>query len=208
MALPVVPNLVQLEIIALLDDQEYTNVCFYLCTAEPSSTELETLAASWYDRYLTSLIPFHTSTFLLVAAKATYLGDASRPEQTFVPTSAAEGTETGLPLPNNAAICLSKLTTGTPTIKRGRLYMSGFAQDELISPNTWDETFVSNIVSSWGDVLTFMNSLGTPAGNMVVVSGYRNDALPADVVTGEWNAVVARDRIVDSMRRRLPGRGR
>lgn len=121
-------------------------------------------------------------------------------------------TVTGLPLtgaaaagaaPNNVAVCVSFLTAQRGRAYRGRVYMAGF--QEAIFTNSRIPT--ANAALYEADFAQLNTDLTTAGFTHVVVSRYPvTGPRVAAIVTPITDYHV--DLIVDSQRRRLPGRGR
>lgn len=114
------------------------------------------------------------------------------------------GTRAGAQLPNNVALVLTKRTAARGRSYRGRLYFGPLVEAD-VTDNTVTAGVVTSIIGNLGAVLlTVTGALHTH--RLQVVSRFSNNVARvegiATQVTG-WTS----DGIVDSQRRRLPGRG-
>jgi len=110
----------------------------------------------------------------------------------------------GTILPNNAAFCVSFRTAGRGRANRGRNYCMGFGASQLSAGNTVIQAYV-DIITAWYRMLLPGGTYDPTPYRWVVLSRQLNG-----VVTGRAvpiTAVIAPNLIVDSMRKRLPGRG-
>jgi hypothetical protein len=114
------------------------------------------------------------------------------------------GTETGVALPNNSTIAIARKSGMTGRSSNGRIFWPGMTQDMLVDDNhvndTWSAaaTGALNTLSdlfdslSWTEVIVQRSAAGVPLAEAVVWT------------VAEYIMV---DKVLDSMRRRLPGRG-
>lgn len=124
-------------------------------------------------------------------------------EDYFLPTP-RPGTITSATVPMNVAFCM-KLSSGlTGRSNRGRWYAGNFGIDNTLDPGHMTAGSVSGFVGAMNNLLTTLSG----AGYTWVVTSYRTG--------GAWRTtahnvavatVVAVDNVLDSQRRRLPGRG-
>jgi len=125
----------------------------------------------------------------------------------FTSTSAAYTPNTGasaiFSAPNNVAICVSHRTANRGRSFRGRTYISGIPSDQQslsrLSPGAMD-----TVLDAFTQLITQSNVAGYP---FVVVSK-RSGGLPRAIglSTPVTQSVIV-DNVLDSQRRRLPGRG-
>jgi len=114
-------------------------------------------------------------------------------------------------LPNNVAACVSVRTGFAGRHYRGRFYLPGIPRGSVVE-NDYDPAFA-------GDVITTLNTLVgvdgyAPGWQGVVVARWQTLtplSAPVPIVGGivtPVNAFLFTDTVVDSQRRRLPGRGK
>jgi len=112
-------------------------------------------------------------------------------------------------LPNNVAVTVSFRTGLSGRFARGRNYVSGLSEDAVVL-NTVDSAVLADIQAGY-EALQDVASDNT--STWVVVSrfsGVDGDGVPiprVEGVTTPITAVIIVDSIIDSQRRRLPGRG-
>jgi hypothetical protein len=113
------------------------------------------------------------------------------------------GTSAGASLPNNCAVVITKRTAQRGRSYRGRIYQPGLTELHTTG-NTVQGTPVAAFVSFW-DAMKF-HATGAVNYQMVIASRYQSgNQLPVGVATPV--TTLTSDGVVDSQRRRLPGRG-
>jgi len=115
------------------------------------------------------------------------------------------------PLPTNVSLTISFRTALRGRSFRGRNYVVGMVEAQTIGANTVDSAVIADWITCYEELLTIAASNATA---WVVVSRFsgvdgNGDPIPRVAgVTTPINSVVIVDNVVDSQRRRLPGRGR
>lgn len=115
------------------------------------------------------------------------------------------GTALQDPLPFNCALCVSLRTANRGRSGRGRNYVLGLLETE-VSANTVASTTVSPTLTAYG--LLVGAGTFTPGLQLVIVSRFTNKLPRANALVQPVTNAVILDSVVDSQRRRLPGRGR
>jgi hypothetical protein len=114
------------------------------------------------------------------------------------------GTAGSTPLPNNVALSVKRQSAFTGRGARGRIYIGALTEEVLDSVNTVNPTYAGVVI----DALYAMNAAIVAEGWLPVIVHRRSGGvLLGPAVTFElitWNIV---DMVLDSQRRRLPGRG-
>lgn len=142
------------------------------------------------------LLPYMGTNIALTKLRARDLSTQFGQEYEATVSPPDPGTQIGA-LPGNVTIALSERTDKIGRRNRGRHYMPGIVGGDVNSDDTCTAPFVVAMVN-WLANLIFGN---LPAGIRFAVISLV-DAKAKEVVTG----VV--DNVLDSQRRRLPGRGR
>ncbi len=210
--MPFVPvtNTVEVEVRMNLDGQKIENTQYYKKASAWSSGDLVTLGNSYLVWWVNFYAVFVSSAVTLSEIYITDLtSSTSLVQSTPAPTPHPAGDRASGVLPNNVALTVSFRTGQRGRSFRGRNYISGFAEDQVVS-NTVDSGTVADIESAY-------NALQDVASDnscfWVVVSrfsGVDGDGVPIPRVAGlttDITSVLVVDPIVDSQRRRLPGRG-
>lgn len=112
----------------------------------------------------------------------------------------------GSNMPGNVAIVLSFRTGLRGRANRGRNYWFGFGANQFVASNnpTLTSTYVGNLVTMYNRLLPGGANDPTPF-QWVVISRQLNGVPQGRAIP--IIAVIAVDNVVDSQRRRLPGRG-
>lgn len=110
----------------------------------------------------------------------------------------------GSPLPNNVTVAIKWGTGLTGRSFRGRTYHIGITEAQ-VSGNALESAFSTSLLNGYG---ALPNLITTAGYTLVVASRYSNNQpRSSGVTTPILNAAYA-DVVIDSQRRRLPGRGR
>lgn len=203
MAFVEVPNVTMLEAVYIQAGSYTENVFYYLAPGVATVTDIQELGAAWITEWNANMkvcIPIETS---LVNVKLTDLTTAISPVVNWAATLPIAGTRSTNILPSNVTLAFTRRTALRGRSFRGRIYWPGLCESD-VTQNTVASALVAQIVNA----LLAMNVVTTTLGNweQVVVSRVSNGVeratgLATPVTT--WGS----DGIVDSMRRRLPGRG-
>lgn len=121
-----------------------------------------------------------------------------------VPAAPIPGVLTDEALPNSIAACATISTGLGGRSYRGRIYVAGLT-DVQVQGNLISDAARIAINNSVGDLVTAEAFTNYTLG---VYSRYSNNAPRAAGVFTPATGVALRDNIVDTQRRRLPGRGR
>lgn len=122
---------------------------------------------------------------------------------TYTPAAPIGGTNTSPSLPNSVSLCVSFRTGFTGRSARGRNYFIGLCEDQVTANSVNDATQTA-ILNGYNAVLDLANDFPC---QWVVVQRYANNVqLPAGVTRAITDILIV-DDVVDSQRRRLPGRG-
>lgn len=120
------------------------------------------------------------------------------------------GSGIATPLPNNVSYTITFLTAARGRSSRGRNYIAGFTTDDQLDANHIEEATRTGLLSFYDE----LRAVGSDAGaTMVVVSrfsGVDENKKPIPRTSGVTHAVTGfttADNVLDSQRRRLPGRG-
>lgn len=124
---------------------------------------------------------------------------------TFTSTAIAGqlGGETAPALPNSVAFCVTHRTSNRGRSFRGRTYLTGLCETQ-VDGNVVTPAYASAAVTAFE---TFKADLESDGYYFAVVSRRNNGALRPVAISTSVIASIARDRRVDSQRRRLPGNG-
>jgi len=116
-------------------------------------------------------------------------------------TGAGAGTASGDILPTNVTLCFTLRTAFGGRSFRGRFYALPTGTGNLSGVDVFSTTYTAGIVTLLEDIKTDAAAAGW---TMVIASRYHDKVKRAVAVTTAVTSIEARNRIVDSMRGRLP----
>jgi hypothetical protein len=124
--------------------------------------------------------------------------------QAFASTHASAGGITGAPVPNNVALSVKRQSAFTGRSARGRVYVPVGAEANLASTNVVSSAWAAFVTAAF----TAMDAAAQDIDWIGVIVSRVHDGVPLTTAVAytivEWIVV---DLVIDSMRRRLPGRG-
>lgn len=199
-----VPNTVLVEVLMLMDTQKIENT-FYFRQSSPIGEETLQLSATktlaWVSAFY---FPQLSNVVSLVGVKSTDLTTDTSPTYTAFPATAVVGGVAQPAVPSATAWAVQRLTASRGRSGRGRVFVPGIPVTSRVGQNGLAPTFATNIVNAMGEL---DDSLFEDAFTAVVVSRVHNH-LPRAVGLAQpitsWGYA---DLILDSQRRRGPGRG-
>lgn len=114
------------------------------------------------------------------------------------------GAATGSPVPNNAALVITHRTANRGRSYRGRTFVPGIAKS-VVNGSYVDTGVVGAIVTTFNNMVDASVTSEVP---FTIVSRRHNNAPRVEGIDTIVTLCVARDNVLDSQRRRSPGRGR
>jgi len=162
----------------------------------PTEAELVSICGAFQATYLTIMAPL-SDQYSINEVTATFLGAATGPEFTLVISPAQQGGVASPSSPGNVALCVSLRSGFTGRRNRGRKFFSGLPES-AVADNAVDSTTANNVLSGVQDLIDNLALNNTPLAVVSYVGQYSTEITTATCV----------DLFVDSMRRRLSGRGR
>jgi hypothetical protein len=162
-------------------------------------------ARTWWGAELS---PTLSSAFVL---REIYLTDLTQQNSfvlTYTTNLPASGQLAGSILPNNVTFCISLRTGNAGRSFRGRNYVPGIRSTDVTSsdPNLLSVGRSNTLVAAYQQLIN-PTYFGTTPYRLVIVSRFSNGNPRTAGIATPVTAVLAVDRVLDSMRRRLPGRG-
>jgi len=203
--MPFVPvtNVLQAEIRYLMDNQRVENTLYFHRPTGVVQVNAVGLADYLFNWWNTSMKPLLASTVQLREIFVTDLSSANSFTHTRVSSPVVAGTRVGAAMPNSIALAISFRTANRGRSFRGRNYVMGSTEGDVV-----DNTFTGAYVDAVQAAYVAMNAgLGALNFVWVVVSRFSNGAPRAIGLATPITVVGVFDGIVDSQRRRLPGRG-
>lgn len=200
-----VPGVAQVNVRATLNGEQIENVFCFQYNAPPiDAGELSTLAEVVRDEWIANVLPLLTQGYTLREVYAVDLTSADGPTATAVAPPGTIGGEISQPLPNNVALVLTHRTAQRGRAYRGRTFISGLVEGN-VAGNLVDAGWAGTLVAAFNTFIIEIQS--TVAWVFVIVSRQLDNAPRVTGVATVVTATVLRDNVVDSQRRRLPGRG-
>lgn len=197
------PGVAQVELFYNWSSQNVETVLQFQCSVALTPTLLNELAVKVLALWTTNVKPLLINTISLTAVKVTDLTTQIGPVVQYATGLPAAGTQTGDSLPNNCALVVTKRTLLRGRSYRGRIYHPGIPEAQCAG-NTVTNAFVTQIVNAYATMLTFTTT--GASWDMVVMSRYNNNAPRAEADSNQVTTLTS-DGLIDSQRRRLPGRG-
>lgn len=200
-----VPNTASVECIYEWDNQIVENTLYYtLGTATPDLSDLTALVEAVSGFIRSGLLPLMADTITLLRLVGRVLETLDGIQYISTTGLPQDGASTAESMPNNVAACISLRTGLAGRSFRGRNYVPGLTIAN-IDHNQLNPSSLAAIV----DVYTALIApVPASAWNMSIVSRFTAGAARAEGIATPVTQVVFVDNIVDSQRRRLPGRGR
>lgn len=207
-----VPNATEAEIRMTLDNQKIENTLYFYASGGSTVATLTALGdrlESWWTLQVAPLLPIDVALREIVM---TDLTSTTGLQVTRALEDPVFGTLGQPALPNNVSLAISFRSAIRGRGYRGRNYIPCLTENAVVN-NTVSASVVDDWADAYRDILVTVAGPSTPYV-WVVVSRYLGvdaDGKPIPRVVGNAEpitAVVVTDATVDSMRRRLPGRGR
>lgn len=198
-----VPQCVELVANYIWDSQAVATVLHYQKPGVAAFADLLDLAENACADFETNIIPLMSPTVTLNSVKVIDLDTVISPTAESSFGLPANGGQSGASLPNNVACVVTKRTMFRGRSFRGRIYHFGIPETS-VTGNLVSGTYVTSMLAGYNALKVITTTLGN--WEMVVVSRYTNNN-PRE--SGIFSSVVSMDSdgVVDSQRRRLPGRG-
>lgn len=198
------PNGIRVGVVYNQDGEATQNTMWYRDTTS-GLIDLNTVAATFFAQWAGNVMPLLHADTSLVFCIAQDMSSVSGANGSYFPPTVVPGSLGGVAEANNVAFVVTIHTALRGRSYRGRIYIPGISAGILASPNRVQDSWMSDI----GNAVQTAYFTNAPTGLQPVVASFRNGgvARPAGVLT-DVTFCFPTDNILDSMRRRLPGRGR
>jgi len=190
------------ELVQSLDGQIIENTLYFRSPIDYDATALELLAGTVAGWWTDQMKPLLSSALSLTSVKATALHDVTGPQFIYTTGLPATGDQSAAAMPNNVSLCVSFRSALIGRSFRGRNYVPGIVESAVTLSSVSSGT-ASAIVAAY-ETLQDVLPVGT---NWVIVSRTTDHNPRETGVTVPVVSVLVVDLVVDSQRRRLPGRG-
>jgi len=190
--------------IQFLSNGELWGNTYYFWKADGyDQDDLDDLAADMDDWVAVELLPNLSAECVYVGTYVTGL-EHQEDYTAYSDASGGAGGQAGVCLPNNAVLCMKRISEFTGRSARGRVYIGGLRSTNLTSgasnQNTWSATTISTVLAALLEIATYVVTHGWIE---VIVSRWNEGVKRAD---GQTRSVVDwtfTDDVVDSQRGRL-----
>jgi len=204
MAFVSAPNIIECQVRCTWDGQQIMNRFHAHVDSGPTEAQCAFLAsevAAWWIANVKALVPATLSLREVFCKGLELENDVQATFSSGLPSAGTSGADS---CPNNVALCCSLRTGLTGRSAHGRWYWAGLCESQVTG-----STIASGTVASIVATLDALRNVLLAAGlNWMVVSFNHNGGPRAGgPVYFEVNDILAIDGIVDSQRKRLPGRG-
>lgn len=207
MPVPFVPNehVVEVEFRAIWDSQKVENTLYFRQAGTPGIIDMLALAAELASWYSDEISPLQCSVVSLNEIVVTSLESETAPRVVYTSGLPLPGEFTGECMPNEVTWAIKFNTVGRGRSSRGRNFVLGIPRTN-VAGNDIDVALAGNYVDAYLAVIPRVAGLATEWTWVVysrrVDMAWRTEGLPQDVISVSFS-----DLIIDSQRRRSPGRG-
>jgi hypothetical protein len=191
------------ELVYTLDSQICENTLYFRQANDYDAGDLLTLAPILVTWWAEELAPILSSSISLIRVVLSALHAQFAPGVVYTTGLPAAGGVNSDPVPNNCAFCVTFTTGLRGRAFRGRNYVPAIPEGNVVF-NTLENVTANSIIAAYQNL-----SPGLPDGTEhVVVSRTVNGVLQMpSALTNQVISYHYYDKIIDSQRRRLPGRG-
>lgn len=195
-----------------LDGQKIENTLYFQASGTVDLANMAGLASDLEQWWTLNAAPLLPVDVLLRELVITELTTNTSPQYTVAPDGGVPGVLGQPALPNNVSLAISFRTALRGRSFRGRNYIPALTEQQ-VSNNTVLSSVVADWVSAYNQIQPTLDASSRSYvwGVVSRFSGVTSAGKPIPRTTGLFEAIVsalAVDGTIDSMRRRLPGRGR
>lgn len=197
------PTVAEIKMVGTMDGQTVTNRLYFDSPAEWTEEhllELAAVVASWFG---VDLAPLVSLNYVLNQLVATSMAAINSPQVIVTDGLPLPGTDTHGAAPNNCALSVSLKTGSRGKSGRGRFYLGGIPANQITASRVAG-TYRTAVAAKFNEL-----RLAVLAANarMVVYSTVTGGAPRPTGIAFPVQACEIVDDVLDSQRRRLPGRG-
>jgi hypothetical protein len=202
------PNTVQAELVYSLHSQVVENTLSFEGASTPAAADMQELATALAAWWTSGVAPYVSGELGLTRVDIRGLEASASASYSHPILPVSTGTINDHALPGNCALCVSFRTALSGRSFRGRNYVPGITEGNT-SGSTIAAANANGIALAYNNLQTYLNTnIFGLAWTWVVVSTRSGNADRASGVTTPVTSAILVDYVVDSQRRRLPGRGR
>jgi len=195
----------QIELRYTWDTEEVENILYFLYSGSGiDAANLEDLTYRIYQWYVDDLMPLQSNLLVLREVYGIQLAGPGSVTATTSPPGNSPGLQTGEALPFNSTVAISFRTGLSGRSYRGRNYVLGLIESYQVA-SIMQPTPLASFVAAYNDIPTFLT--GPSGWSWCVYSRYAGGLPRAEGLATVVTDAVAVNNVLDSQRRRLPGRG-
>jgi hypothetical protein len=204
--MPFVPfnNVIRLDAIYSWDGQAVENVHHFLVDETPNVDTANSLASSYINWWGTEMRSLQANTLSLVNVVATIMETENDPVVEVSSGLPQSGTSVNNSMPNNVSVAISWKTNFRGRSYRGRTFHLGLTEAQ-VTGSTVDAGAVTALTNAYAELMALPVDVGPAI--LCVASRWSHGVLREQGVATAVTSVLV-NNVVDSQRRRLPGRGR
>ena len=199
------PQVAKVDIVQTLEGQSVVNGLYFRTGVEGGwdAPMLYELAHQVYTAWGTGITTWQCSTLTLMKVRATSMANQYASQAEYLPAPPMVGLVPGDAVPANVALCVSLGSAARGKAGRGRVYIAGLSEQHVTGSYV-TANMANNITTGLMNLrdTLLLEGIYLTTYSRVVGGVYRAEALISDVVS-----IGVADLVVDSQRRRLPGRG-
>lgn len=198
-------NVAQCNVVHIQDLQVLENTLYFFSTTPIDDAKLYALASGLGDIWENVFMPLKSSQVYLSEVNAIQLVPVPAPTAAWSPSTPVFGGNSNPASPNNVTHATTFRTGLSGRSYRGRNYWIGLTEPDVTN-NQVSSTLIVSILAAYQNLIG-ANAVGTD-WTWGVYSRYVNNTPRETGLFQDITSVATFDGIVDSQRRRLPGRGR
>lgn len=204
MAFQVVTNGAEVVVHGLAQGEVCMTTLGFIGTPGWLVTDLADLVFQVRTAWTAEMLPLLPAAYVAVEVVGKGLRSDSDFESTIAFAAPGTGDYGGTPLPNNVSIAIAFKTGKVGRSNRGRNYWP-LLVESVVTGNAVDATYMTSLLSAYDVLQTTVEDEGV--FTLSVISRYHNKALRNPAIGTPVTSFSFANNCVDSMRRRLPGRG-
>lgn len=203
MAFTPIPQTAEVALRFLQDGQNVANVWHVIYEGDNTQTTMDTIASNTITTWQTNLRPLVASTVTLLEVSVVDQSVEGGVASLLAPANNNTGTVVSQQLPNGTTVSIKKSTGRAGRSFRGRIYHIGLCESQ-VDINRLTPAFLTSLNTAYTAFIAAYRSIQC---EWAVASLFANNA-PRTVGVATPILGVSTDPVIDSQRRRLPGRGR
>jgi len=197
------PDVLQAELVYNWNAQIVETVLQFQCTTALTPTLMNQAGAFLVTWWKDVIDGYMSNSLSLIQVKLTDMTTQIAPVINYATGLPAAGTNASPTMPNNVACVITKRTLLRGRSFRGRIYHPGLCEAQVVA-NSVDGPTLTALITEYNKLIHF-TTVGA-SWDMVVMSRYHDNA-PRTTADSNQVTNLTSDGVVDSQRRRLPGRG-